>query len=121
MKSQRYAMLILPHLVQCAQRRETITFGELARRGDWHQRPLRYSLGYVRDTICRPRNLPLINSIVVTQDGTPGESFLPEGTAHLSRMEHWTEAQRLQEQVFDYSHWDALLEELELSPLENAE
>lgn len=121
MKSQRYAMLILPHLVQCAQRRETITYGELARRVDWHHRPLRYSLGYVRDTICRPRNLPLINSIVVTQSGTPGESFLPEGTDHLSGVEYWTEAQRLQEEVFDYPHWDALLEELELSPLENAE
>ncbi len=121
MKSQRYAMLILPHLVQCAQRRETITYGELARRVDWHHRPLRYSLGHIRDEICRPRGLPLLNSIVVTQDGTPGESFLPEGTAHLSRMEHWSEARRLQEEVFDYPHWDALLEELGLSPLENAE
>jgi len=114
-KTQEYALLILPHLVACAQQRVTIPYGELAHRVNRHHRPLGYALGYVRDEICRPRDLPLISAIVVNKDtGRPGESFLPEGTFHLTDAEYRKRFECLRDQAFEYSHWDALLQELGL-------
>ncbi len=121
-KTQEYALLVLPHLVACARQRMTITYGELARRVNRHHRPLRYALGYVRDEICRPRDLPLISALVVNKEtGRPGESFLPEGTLHLTDAEYAARFASLRDQAFAYPHWEVLLQELGLRPAADAE
>jgi hypothetical protein len=108
----------LPHLVDCAKRGRTLTYGELGRRINKHHRPLPLALGYIRDEICRPRGLPLLNVIVVNQDSdVPGESFLPHGGT-MSLTERRRQAQEHQGQVFAYQGWDALLQELGLRPVE---
>ena len=118
-KTREYALLILPHLLACADKRETITYGELARRVDWHHRPLRYALYHVRDEICRPRGLPLITAIVVTRNtGLPDESFLPEGTADLAEDDYRARFEYWRDKVFDCPQWAGLLEELGLQPAE---
>ena len=64
----------------------------------------------------------LLSADVQLVASTSGDS--PELKAR--REARFTALKRLvalacEEQVFDYSHWDALLEELQLSPLANAE
>ncbi len=108
----------LPHLVYYAHLEETITYGELGRRIGIHHRPVRFLLGYIRDEICLKRDLPLLNVIVVKQDtGLPGESFLPEGTSHLTDEEYRRMFEELRDQVFAYARWDALLRDLGLTPV----
>jgi hypothetical protein len=109
----------LPYLVQCAEHRETITYGELARRiGLPHHRPINLPLYYIRDEICIPRELPLLTAIVVRKDtGLPGGSWLPEGTGHLSEEEYRREYEKYRALVFNCEKWDDLLEELGLPPV----
>lgn len=108
----------LPLLVGSAQKRQTITYGDLATRLGVHHRPIRYLLGYIRDQICRPPGLPFITAIVVKgQTRLPGESFLPQGTDDLSKQEYRREFERLRDEVFAYPGWDDLLAELGLEPV----
>lgn len=114
-----YGEKLLPHLVHAARIRKTLTYGELAAKIGVHHRALRYPLGYVRDDICIKRGLPLITCIVVN-DGThlPGREWLPEGTSHLTDEEYKKAFEKFRDQVFAYKGWDALLNELELSPVD---
>ena len=110
----------LPHLVRCAQLRETITYGELGGRIGIHHRPVRFLLGYIRDEICRQRNLPLLNVIVVNKNTRlPGESFLAGGTSQLTGEEYKQRFEDLRDEVFAYAEWDALLMELGLTPVDD--
>lgn len=116
------AYLALPHLVRCAKQRKTVTYGELARKiGLNHHRPINGPLYYIRDEICSPRGVPLLTAIVVRQDThLPGDSWLPEGTGHLTPDQYQQEYQRYRNKVFAYDAWDALLEELVLPPVQDA-
>lgn len=111
--------LALPYLVACAQKRETITYGKLAKLVGSHHRAIRYAIGYIRDEICRARGLPMLTAIVVNQDShEPGDNFLPEGTAHLSPAEYTHRFEQLRDDVFACQDWDRLLAELDLTPIE---
>lgn len=113
------ALAILPHLIYIAQQRKTITYGELAQKIGKHHRPARLWLGYIRDEICIPENRPYLTAIVVSQDdGLPGESFLPEGTTHLSPESYQAAFEKHRDNVFTYQHWDDVLRELGLKPVE---
>ena len=108
----------LPHLVYYAHLQETITYGELGRRIGIHHRSVRFSLGYIRDEICFKGGLPLLNVIVVNKyTKLPGESFLREGTSHLTDEEYRRRFEELRDEVFAYAGWDALLTDLGLTPV----
>jgi hypothetical protein len=110
--------LLLPHLIRAAKRRETPTYGQLGNAIDRHHRTIPDVLGYIRDEICQPRDLPLINAIVVNKNSRlPGESFLPEGTSNLTPQQYRQRFQDLRDEVFAYAGWDDLLEELGLTPI----
>lgn len=112
------AHLALPHLVRCARERRTITYGELGEKIGVHPRALSWPLGYVRDQLCRSRGLPLITALVVkTTTRMPGESWLPEGTGHLTPDEYQRRYEQYRDDVFACDAWDGLLEELGLPPV----
>lgn len=113
-----YGNKLLPHLVYAAQHRRTPTYGELSEKIGVHHRVMGHALGYIRDEIIMPRGLPLINAIVVN-NGThlPGESWLPQGTSHLSDEEYKAEFEKFRDRVFSYPGWEDLLKGLGLEPL----
>ncbi|MFH2104147.1 MAG: hypothetical protein ABIJ39_12415 [Chloroflexota bacterium] len=116
---KEYGDRLLPHLVQAAKTSKTPTYGELAAKIGVHHRVLSHVLGYIRDEIIIPRELPLINAIVVNGDtGLPGESWLPQGTSHLSAEEYQREFVEYRDHVLAYKEWDALLKELGLPSVE---
>jgi hypothetical protein len=113
-----YGNKLLPHLIYAAQKRRTPTYREMADIGI-HHRVMNHALGYIRDEIIIPRGLPMINAIVInTTTQLPGESWLPEGTSHLSREEYIHEFERFRDLVFAYQGWKELLRELDLEPVE---
>ena len=115
------ARLVLPYLVDCAQKRETIKYGELAVIVGKHVRRMPNALGVIRDEICIPKKLPFINAIVINQDTKqPGHSFLPEGTRHLTPEEYRQAYERLRDEVFAHRGWYQVLADLGLSPVEKS-
>jgi len=121
--TKKYAMMVLPHLVHQAEMGEVITYGELARISNLpHQRPLNRVLGYIRDEICLPRELPRINSIVVNKDThEPGESFLETGTDDLTREEYSRRFREERDRAILFTGWDNLLKELGLTPVTSSQ
>jgi hypothetical protein len=119
----KYAMMVLPHLVHQAQLGEEIEYKQLAAiSGLPHHRPLNNVLGYIRDEICLPRNLPRINSIVVNKDThEPGESFLETGTDDLSREEYSRRFREERDRAILFNGWDELLNELNLTPVTSSQ
>lgn len=116
---KEYGDRLLPYLVQAAKTLKTPTYKELADKIGVHHRVMNRILGYIRDDICIQRGLPLITCIVVGQaTGLPGDDWLPQGTAHLNPEEYKLEFERFRDQVFAYKGWDALLKELDMTPLE---
>ena len=112
------ALLILPYLVRAAQRRETLTYGQLGDSIGRHHRTIPNVLGYIRDDICRPRGIPLINAIVVNADTKlPGEAFLPEGTQGFTKEEYKQAFEAHRDRVFTYTGWNDLLREFGLIPI----
>ena len=113
--------MALPHLVKAANAWKLLTYGELAQKIDTHHRAINHVLGYIRDEICIPRNLPLINAIVINAgNDLPGKSWLPEGTDHLSDEEYEQKFIEFRDEVFSFTGWEDLLHELGLKPLENS-
>lgn len=105
----------LPFLVYHAQLREIVTYGKIAKYLNKHHRVVPHLLGVIRDEICIKRGLPLLNAIVINQSTQmPGESFLPEGTSHLSKEEYRKKYEEFRDEVFKCDKWDILLEELKL-------
>lgn len=103
----------LPHLVECAERRMTITYGELGRRIGRHARTLAPVLGYIRDEICAARGLPLLSALVVSKEtGLPGPGFLAEGTNGLSPGAYRGAAKSHQQAVVNHAGWRDLLAEM---------
>lgn len=121
--TKEYARKLLPHLIFAAKQGRLLTYGELGAKIGIHQRVVPRVLGYIRDEITIPRDLPYLNAIVVNRDtGIPGESWLPEGTSHLSHDEYVREFRNYRDKVFAYGiGWDRLLGELELEPIDPAE
>jgi hypothetical protein len=108
----------LTHLVRAAQRRETPTYGQLGDAIGRHHRTIPDVLGYIRDDICHPRNLPLINAIVINaRTKLPGDAFLPEGTEDLTKDQYKLAFEAHRDEVFAHTGWNDLLRELGLSPI----
>jgi hypothetical protein len=79
---------VFDHLKLLAKRMRVETYGEIAtaiEKAAGHEiapLSLRYPLGFIRDNICRPRGLPLLNVLAVNgEDWRCGHSFLPDGVA----------------------------------------
>ena len=116
------ARLALPHLVECAQRGETITYGELGAKIGRQAGAAAKLLVYIRDEICAPRGLPLLPAIVVNEkSGLPGRGWLQEGAAWPPEDEHRRRFEKDRDAVFAFDGWDALLEELELAPVSGSD
>lgn len=109
----------LPHLVKAAQEHRLLTYKEIAGLIGRHHRAAAYFLGFIRDEICTPRNIPLINVIVVNgQSRLPGADFLAEGTRKLNKREYKQKAREYQEKVFNYPNWNSILQDLGLPKVE---
>lgn len=116
---KQYGDRLLPHLIYAAQKRTTPTYSEMANKIGAHHRVLNHVLGYIRDELTIPRGLPMINAIVVKNTThLPGESWLPEGTSHLSSDEYKLEFEKFRDLVFAYQGWNELLRELDLDPVQ---
>jgi hypothetical protein len=116
---KEYGRRLLPHLIYAAQKRKTPTYSEMADKIGTHHRVLNHVLGYIRDEITIPRDLPMLNAIVVKNDSRlPGESWLPEGTSHLSPEEYKREFEKFRDIVFAYQGWGDLLRDLDLEPVQ---
>ncbi|HLO14498.1 MAG TPA: hypothetical protein VK206_06705 [Anaerolineales bacterium] len=114
-----YGNKLLPHLIYAAQKGMTPTYQEVANKIGIHHRVMNHALGYIRDEIVLPRGLPMINAIVINSDTRlPGESWLPQGTSHLSPEEYKQEYEKFRDMVFAYQGWRDLLRELDLEPVQ---
>jgi len=112
------AMKVLPLLVYQAQKGDLLTYGDVYREtGVFYRNPLSNALGYIRDKLCAPRKLPLLNVLVVRADTMlPGRDFLAEGTESLSDIEFQEEFEKHKQNVFEYDRWGELLTEYSLKP-----
>lgn len=107
----------LPILVRCAQVRETITYGEIGKAIGIHHRQVGRAAGHIRDQILAPRDLPLLNALIVNADTRiPGDSYLPSGQRPAPGEAGVQEFERFRDNVFEFQHWDDLLVEIGLSP-----
>jgi hypothetical protein len=121
--TKKYAMMVLPQLVHYAQMGKEIEYKQLAAiSGLPHHRPLNNVLGFIRDEICLPRNLPRINSIVVNKTThEPGESFLENGTSNLTAEEYTARFREEWDKAILFTGWNDLLNELGLSAVQSSE
>ena len=55
----------LPIIVNLAQKRDLMTYGDISKKARVHHRVIPHALGYIRDEICIPRKLPLLNVLIV--------------------------------------------------------
>ncbi|MCK4334660.1 hypothetical protein KAX06_07780 [candidate division WOR-3 bacterium] len=122
-RDRRIGLRALPHLIQLARERKTITYMDLMKHLQRNGIRLNLEqvgggLGFIRDRICIPRELPLINAIVVNKNTQrPSNDFLPRSIVNplasdpdlLKRV-----TERLIEDVFanaQREEWDNLLTE----------
>jgi len=112
------ALLAIPYLVRAAQSRKTLTYKELGAKLGVHHRQVGRYIGYIRDEICRPKRLPLLNCLVVNgQSGMPGESWLPGGSKAKTEEGRRREFEEFRDSVFEYGRWNELLGQYGLSPV----
>lgn len=64
-----------PVLIAVAKKRDTITYGQLAKALGIHHRPIRYVLGILQ-SYCLSEELPPLTILVVNQSGEPGPGFI---------------------------------------------
>ena len=115
-KAREYAHEALPHLVQRAQQRLPIYYGELGPKIGLIAQGLGDPLDYVRDEVCVPRGLPHLNIIVVRDNKAkmpPNEVI--EKSGRRPDETHRAAFERLKGEVFDHKGWDSLLSELGLA------
>ena len=108
----------LPYLVDRAIKKEKITYGELGRLlGVNPHTVIPHVLGYIRDEICTPRELPYLTALVVNKDDElPGPAFIP-GRNIQSKDERRVIAPIEQGKVYAYNQWYNLLSEMGLQPV----
>lgn len=67
------------YLKKCARQMRTVSHDELASATGLAPIGIGHQLGYIRDDICRKRQLPWLSAIAVNVDTwQPGHSFLPD-------------------------------------------
>jgi hypothetical protein len=118
-RSREVARFALRNLIKILrfpkERQEPITYEELSdlinaelENGSTSARSIGGALGFIRDHICLPKKLPLINVLVVrAKDRLPGdEVFYKKQALETSSIEHLTK------DVFSKAHlktWEKLL------------
>jgi hypothetical protein len=121
-KTQENAYALLPHLVKFAQLRELVTYEDLMAKIDMYAINASVILGFIRDEICIPRNLPLLTAIVINKNTKlPGDDWLPEGTSNLNEKEYTEKFRIHRNRVFRFDDWHSLLKKLNLEPIEYSE
>ncbi|MEA3311252.1 MAG: hypothetical protein U9Q76_03420, partial [candidate division WOR-3 bacterium] len=130
-RSREVARFALRNLIKILrfpkEQQEPITYEELSglinaelENGSTSARSIGGALGFIRDHICLPKKLPLINVLVVrAKDRLPGdEVFYKKQALETSSIEHLTKEQfkhligRLTKDVFSKAHlktWEKLL------------
>ena len=110
---------LLPYLVNLAKIGQTRTYSEAAGFLDVHHRALRFPLGFIRDCICLPNNIPLLSVLIVSKGkNLPSKGFLLEGHDKLTELEYKEKVDDFLQQVILFNDWDKLLISLNLKPLE---
>ena len=75
-------------LTAAAREMRTVTYVELAERAGLAAPGVGHPLGYIRDKVCRARDLPWLNAIAVNkQTRLPSGSFFPDDTGVSADME----------------------------------
>lgn len=118
-KAKEEGLKALPYLIRAAQQRKVLTYKEISSLIGVHFRAARHFLGFIRDEICLPRGLPLLNVIVVNTDSKiPGDSFTPNGVKNLDKNEKVNIFENKRDEVFKYGNkWNLLLSELGIKPI----
>ncbi len=114
-KAREYAHEALPHLVQRAQQRLPIYYGQLGPRIGLNPQGLGDPLDYVRDEVCVPRGLPHLSIIVVLKKTKMPPKEVIEKSGVRPGETHKAAFERLKGEVFDHKGWDGLLSELGLA------
>lgn len=139
--TERIGRRIVPLLVWCAEHRQVITYGELneevvRRRWDHHVPPVQYGkpAGAIGDGLRATGHewgarIPPLNALVVNEEthipGSGCDYFLSEylppyiPRKHLSLRKRRDLALRCIKLVWRYRHWDDLLDEYGMKPLEH--
>ncbi len=75
-----------PLLIKSAQKRQIITYGQLAAQMDLHPRVCRFFLGIIQD-YCKENNIPPLQSLVVNQrTGVPGDGYRATGRVNMGSV-----------------------------------
>lgn len=107
---------VLEVLKECAKDMRTITYREIAGLCGLAAPGLGVQLGYIRDEVCRARELPGLSVIAVKTDSMlPGDGFLPdELTLPENETEVWWRGMVLQVYAYDWA--DVALDDEPVQP-----
>jgi hypothetical protein len=104
------AYLLLPHLVNYAREKQTVTYKEIGDKIGIFHRGFFPALCYIRDEFCVKRGYPLISALVVSKDTQlPGESWLPFYVGELTDTQNKLRHDFEKEKIFSCNKWDDLL------------
>lgn len=105
------ARLAVPYLIECAQKGETITYGQLAEKIGRHHRAGPYLLEHLL-RVCQKLNIPTIGTLVVSQTtGLPGDGFIIDGAAkqiEFGGAEYQRRVKGEQRRIYAHSDWSSL-------------
>jgi hypothetical protein len=109
----------LPYLIHCAQKRQTVTYGELGEFLQIHPHAeVPHILTYIRDQICEPLGYPRLTAIVISKNSKRvRDGFFKEDIAGLSEDEIQQKYEQFRDVTFSFPRWDDLLDQLGLKPL----
>lgn len=120
--SQKRAQIILPLLIERVRERRTISYGELAEKFNMRfALPIKYPIVCITDTLFKLEEqklpqakfkwehgkIPRIANMVTRVNGKPAR-WVEE---HLEKRENF---QPLLDRIYDYDHWNKVLEALGL-------
>jgi len=107
------ARLCVPHLIDCARRRETIPYSELAEKIGRHHRAMAPALEHLLRE-CHRLELPTIGTLVVNkQSRLPGDGFIVDQQARqlvYGSNQYKEAAVEEQERVYSHQNWQPLRE-----------
>jgi hypothetical protein len=73
-----YTRRVFDYLKRCACERRLVAYGEIAKQVGIAPMSTGRHLGYIRDNICRARDLPWLNAIAVNAKALrPGYNYIP--------------------------------------------
>jgi len=112
----------LPYLIRCAQKRQTVTYGELGAHLNRHHHSLSPMLRYIRDQICNPQGYPSLTALVISKNThRTMDGFFKEDVTDLSEDEKQQKYEQFRDNTFQFTKWEELLFKLGLEPLTASE